>query len=161
MEVRDKDLVCYSNKIKSVHFRKCLYDHSLINKAYLGDITATNIYKSSTHKMAAKTGWHRYRTKLRHCHPVWVWDRERWRLQLLLVIDAPRGVVCGVYVTGRESIRAASLCPIDRQQQQRVYCCGQKISIDRGALKIHDLKMTDKENCGSGKCKSGKWRTNF
>ena len=28
-------------------------------------------------------------------------------------------------------------------------------------LKMHDLKMTDKENYGSGKCKSGKWRTNF
>ena len=26
-------------------------------------------------------------------------------------------------------------------------------------LKMHDLKMTDKENYGSGKCKSGKWRT--
>ena len=26
----------------------------------------------------------------------------------------------------------------------------------RVALKMHDLKMTDKENCGSGKCKSGK-----
>jgi len=25
-----------------------------------------------------------------------------------------------------------------------------------GALKMHDLKMTDKENYGSGKCKSGK-----
>jgi len=24
------------------------------------------------------------------------------------------------------------------------------------ALKMHDLKMTDKENYGSGKCKSGK-----
>jgi len=29
-----------------------------------------------------------------------------------------------------------------------------------GALKMHDLKMTDKENYGSGKCKSGKRRTN-
>jgi len=26
-------------------------------------------------------------------------------------------------------------------------------------LKMHDLKMTDKENYGSGKCKSEKWRT--
>ena len=25
----------------------------------IGDITATNIYKSFTHKMAAKTGWYR------------------------------------------------------------------------------------------------------
>ena len=56
-----------------------LYDHELINKAYLGDITATNIYKSFTHKMvaiffthkmAAKTSWHRHETKLHHCHSV-------------------------------------------------------------------------------------------
>jgi len=31
----------------------------------------TNISKSSTYKMAAKTSWHRYGTKLRHCHPVY------------------------------------------------------------------------------------------
>ena len=24
-----------------------------------------------THKMAAKTSWRRYRTKLRHCHPMY------------------------------------------------------------------------------------------
>jgi len=29
------------------------------------------------------------------------------------------------------------------------------------ALKMHDLKMTDKENYGSGKCRTGKRRTNF
>jgi len=40
----------------------------MINRAYLGDITATNIYKSFTHKMAAKTSWHRCGTKLCHCH---------------------------------------------------------------------------------------------
>ena len=28
-------------------------------------------------------------------------------------------------------------------------------------LKMHDLKMTDKENYGSGKCRTGEWRTNF
>jgi len=32
------------------------------------DIRVTNISKSFTHKMAAKTNWHRYGTKLRHCH---------------------------------------------------------------------------------------------
>ena len=67
VELRGEDLVCYSNKIKSVYLRKCLYDHLLINKAYLGDITATNIYK-----MAAKTSWHRCGTKLRHCQPMYI-----------------------------------------------------------------------------------------
>jgi len=43
---------------------------NLPNKAYLSDNTMTNISKSFTHKMVAKTGWHRYETKLRHCHPV-------------------------------------------------------------------------------------------
>ena len=31
-------------------------------------MTVTNISKSFTHKMAAKINWHRYGTKLPHCH---------------------------------------------------------------------------------------------
>jgi len=31
-------------------------------------ITVTNISQIFTYKMAAKINWHRYRTKLRHCH---------------------------------------------------------------------------------------------
>ena len=30
-----------------------------------------NLPTTKTHKMAAKTRWHRYGTKLRHCHPVY------------------------------------------------------------------------------------------
>ena len=45
MELRGEDLACYSNKIKSVCLRKCLYDRKLINKAYLDDIAATNIIR--------------------------------------------------------------------------------------------------------------------
>jgi len=41
------------------------------DKAHLSDSTVTSIYKSFTHKMAAKTSWHRYGTKLRHCHPMY------------------------------------------------------------------------------------------
>jgi len=46
---------------------------NLPKKAYLhvSDNTMTNISKSFTHKMAAKTSWHRYGTKLCHCHPVY------------------------------------------------------------------------------------------
>ena len=40
--------------------------------AYLSDIRVTNISKSFTHKMAAKTSWHRYGTKLRHCHRMYI-----------------------------------------------------------------------------------------
>jgi len=58
VELRGEDLVCYSNKIKSVYLRKCLYDHQLIS------VTVTNIYKSFTHKMAAKTSYHRCATKV-------------------------------------------------------------------------------------------------
>jgi len=32
----------------------------------------TNISQSSTYKMAAKINWHRYGTKLRHCHPMYM-----------------------------------------------------------------------------------------
>ena len=46
-------------------------DVSSTDKAYLSDsmhCRVTNISQSSTYKMAAKTSWHRYETKLRHCH---------------------------------------------------------------------------------------------
>jgi len=43
----------------------------LLKKAHLNDITVTNLSQSFTHKMAVKTSWHRYGTKLRHCHPVY------------------------------------------------------------------------------------------
>jgi len=39
----------------------------LTNKAYLCAITVTSIFRNFNYKMAAKTGWHRYGTKLRHC----------------------------------------------------------------------------------------------
>jgi len=38
-----EDLSCYSNKNELVGKRKCLHDHELTNKAYLSDITVTNI----------------------------------------------------------------------------------------------------------------------
>ena len=47
----------------------CLYAK---RQTYLSDSRVTNISKSFTYKMAAKTIWHRYVTKLRHCHPMWV-----------------------------------------------------------------------------------------
>ena len=62
---------CYSNKIKVFNLRKCPYDHWRISKAYLNDITVTNILKSFTYKMAAKINWHKYATKLRHSHPMY------------------------------------------------------------------------------------------
>ena len=37
-------------------------------QTYLSDSKETNISKSFTHKMAAKTSLHRYGTKLRHCY---------------------------------------------------------------------------------------------
>jgi len=45
-------------------------DHQLTNKAYSSNISVTDIYKSFTHKIAAKTDWRRYGTKLRHRHGV-------------------------------------------------------------------------------------------
>jgi len=42
--------------------------HMMINlptKAYLSDITVTNISKSFTHKMAAETSWHRQQQQQR------------------------------------------------------------------------------------------------
>ena len=65
-----EDLLHYSNKIESSGLRQCHCDQ-LTNKAYLSGITVRNIYESFTHKMAAKASWHRYGTKLRHCHPMY------------------------------------------------------------------------------------------
>ena len=42
---------------------------------HLSDIKVTDIFQSFTYKMAAKINWHRYRTKLRHCHPMYKLDR--------------------------------------------------------------------------------------
>jgi len=42
------------NSVRSDGLGKYPYDHKLANKAYFGDVTLKNIYKSFTHKMAAK-----------------------------------------------------------------------------------------------------------
>ena len=42
------------------------------NKAYLSAITVTNIFQSFTYNMAAKTGWHRYRTESCHCRSMYI-----------------------------------------------------------------------------------------
>jgi len=44
-------------------------------KERTSDNKVTDISKSFAHKMAAKTSWHRYGTKLRHSHPMY------WRLK--------------------------------------------------------------------------------
>jgi len=72
VELRGEDLSCYLNKIQSIGLRKCTYDHKLANKADLSDITVANIYERFTHKMAAKTNWHRYESKLRYCHSMYI-----------------------------------------------------------------------------------------
>jgi len=45
-----------------------MISHQPTDKGYLSDIRVTNISKSFAHKMAAKTSWHRYGTKLCHYH---------------------------------------------------------------------------------------------
>ena len=65
-------------KIEPVRLRKCLYDYQLTGKAYLSDVTVTNIYESFAHRMAAKTSRHRYGKKLRHCHPVYSNSLSMW-----------------------------------------------------------------------------------
>jgi len=68
----DEDLPRYSSK-----FNQLVYEnvHMIINldKAYLSDSRVTNISKSFTNKMAAKASWYRYGTKLRHCHPIYIY----------------------------------------------------------------------------------------
>ena len=64
MTLMGGDLLRYSNKTESGDLRKCPYDQT--NKAYLIGNTVRNIYESFTNKMAAKTSWRGYGTKLRH-----------------------------------------------------------------------------------------------
>ena len=44
--------------------RSLAYQHSV----FKSDITVISIFQSFTYKMVAKIGWHRYETKLPHCH---------------------------------------------------------------------------------------------
>jgi len=71
MELKGADRWSYLHKIELVSFWKYPYDYYLTDKVYLSEVTVTNIYESFTHKLAAKTSWHRYVTKLRiinvHC----------------------------------------------------------------------------------------------
>ena len=69
-------------KIYHVIQIKCAHDHQPTDKAYISDITVTDISKSFTHKMAANTSWHRYRTTLRHCHPTYRAGNESAPIQL-------------------------------------------------------------------------------
>ena len=65
-----------------VSLRKCLHGHQPTDfvcytdvnsntRCIWVDISVTNISKSFTDKMAAKTGWHRYGMNLCHCHPIY------------------------------------------------------------------------------------------
>jgi len=44
---------------------------NLPTKQILSDVAVTNISQSFKHNMASKTSWHRYVTKLCHCHPMY------------------------------------------------------------------------------------------
>jgi len=73
VELRGEDLSYYLYRIQSVgtvDLWKCACVH-YANKAYLSDITVANISESITHKMVARTSWHRYKSKLHHCHPMY------------------------------------------------------------------------------------------
>ena len=86
VELKGKDVWCYSDEMESVNLRKCPYDHQLTNKAYLSATTVASIFHSFTYKMAAKTSWYRHGTKLRHCHPVY---RERKRADTTGTVPVP------------------------------------------------------------------------
>jgi len=82
VEIIGEDLWSCSHIKNWISLRKCPYDHWLTNKAYLSAITVTGIFRSFTYKMAPKTGWHRYGTKLRHCHPMYISARSGYCTEL-------------------------------------------------------------------------------
>ena len=66
------------------------------------------ILRVFTYKMAAKINWHRYRTKLRHCHPMY------WCCPHSMRLSAQRS---GVRLSVRQSV-CPSVC-LSRRQQPR------------------------------------------
>ena len=70
LAVKSEPFISNSNKIESVIYE---YVHVIIDllKPYLRYNTVANISKSFTYKMAAKTSWHRYKTNLRYCQPMY------------------------------------------------------------------------------------------
>ena len=56
----------------------------LPTKCSLSAVTVTNISQSFTYKMAARISWHRYGTKLRHCHVVYC--RRSLTLRIAMVV---------------------------------------------------------------------------
>jgi len=87
------------------------------DKARLSDSRVTNMSKSFTHKMAAKTSWHRYITKLRHCHRMYSASDKPVRACVtyhvpVCCVGWRRGaVVSGVRRTNEVNARRARLVP--------------------------------------------------
>ena len=63
----------------------------LTKRTYLSNITVTNISRSFTRKMVAKTGWHRYGTKLRHCHHICTNTRTIFFYLFMNILIVARG----------------------------------------------------------------------
>ena len=63
----------YCSKKLSNYFKKKSVWSLTYRQSVFKCSRVTNIYKSFTYKMAAKTSWHRYGKKLRHCHPMYLW----------------------------------------------------------------------------------------
>ena len=66
----------HSNKIQPVSLSKMSIWSLTYWKSSDIDSRVTNISKSFTYKMAAKTSWHRYGTKLRHCRLMYTIGHE-------------------------------------------------------------------------------------
>ena len=49
------------------------------------DITVANIYQSFTHKMAPKTSWQRYETKLSRCQSMYTVSQKKQDTKLLAI----------------------------------------------------------------------------
>jgi len=93
----------------------------LTEKAYLSAITARRVF---TYNMAAKIDWHRYGTKLRHCHLM-------SKSKLSECVDSLHWL-CRIILTN----------PSFQQQQllkARVDCCGPELSqnVGRDGLRRH------------------------
>jgi len=88
VQLVDEDLPCYSSKIWSTWLKKMSTCLLACRQSVFKWQQSNKHSKRFTYKMAAKTSWHRYGTKLRHCHPIYLlsnsvmvlnlWD-VRWK----------------------------------------------------------------------------------
>ena len=104
-----------TNSVKAVKAIKCnqlilknvrMITNLATHKAKLSDTRVTNISEGFTHKTAAITSWHRYGTKLRHCHTMSILVC-RWQIGFTFLVPAHPGSLGSL---GQKAAKRVCVC---------------------------------------------------